>query len=168
MLPAYFANMAPVFVSGIFRKLDFPLDFGKKFNNQRILGDHKTFRGFFFGILAAIVVFYMQQILFSYNFFQELSLIDYDSTAFFGFWIGFGALLFDLIKSFLKRQIGIAPGKPWPFADQIDYVVGALIFMSYLYVPEWFEIVLIFVISLVMTILVKHLGFWLKISGEKW
>lgn len=168
MLPAYFANMMPVFVSGIFKKLAFPLDLGKKLNNQRILGDHKTFRGFFFGILAAIAVFYAQQILYNYSFFQELSLIDYDNTVFFGFWIGFGALFFDLIKSFLKRRIGIAPGKPWLIADQLDYVIGAIVFMSYLYAPGWIEVLLIIAISVILTILVKHIGFWLKIGREKW
>lgn len=168
MLPAYFANMTPLFVQGIFKKMAFPLDFGLTFKNKRIFGSHKTFRGFFFGVAAAMLVYFIQQALYDISFFQGLSLIDYDSYAFFGFWIGFGALFFDLLKSFFKRQLDIQPGRPWFVVDQLDYVIGALFFISFYYLPDWFEVFLIIFISFALTILVKHIGFWLGIERAKW
>jgi len=168
MMPAYFANMTPVFVRTIFKKLAIPLDLEKKFKGKRIFGAHKTVRGVIFGLGAAIVVYYIQQKLFDFHIFQELSLINYDSYVFFGFWIGFGALLFDLLKSFFKRQMDIAPGKSWIVFDQVDYVFGALFFMSFYFFPGYWDVLLILVISFVLTLAVKHVGYWLKISKEKW
>ncbi len=168
MLPAYFANMTPLFVQGIFKKMAFPLDLGLNFRNKRIFGSHKTFRGLFFGIAAAMLVYLSQQILYDIPFFQELSLISYDEFVFFGFWLGFGALLFDLIKSFFKRQLDIQPGKSWFVFDQLDYVLGALFFMSFYYSPGWLEVFLIILLSFALTIIVKHIGFWLGIDKAKW
>lgn len=168
MMPAYFANMTPVLTRNLFKKLAFPLDLGKTFQNKRIFGDHKTFRGFFFGIIAAVVIYYIQQILFDFSFFQQISLINYDHYIFFGFWLGIGALTFDILKSFFKRRINIPPGKSWFVFDQLDYVVGALFFMFFYYFPGWAESILILFISFILTILVKHLGYLLKISEEKW
>jgi len=56
MLPAYFANMAPVIMKNIFKNLAFPIDLNKKINNKPIFGKNKTFRGLFFGILFAIII----------------------------------------------------------------------------------------------------------------
>ena len=38
MLPAYFANMAPVIVKKIFNNLKIPIDFDKKIGNKEIFG----------------------------------------------------------------------------------------------------------------------------------
>ena len=42
MLPAYFANMAPIFVQNHLNFLAKPLDMGLSIKDKRILGDHKT------------------------------------------------------------------------------------------------------------------------------
>ncbi|HPU94727.1 MAG TPA: CDP-archaeol synthase, partial [Candidatus Gracilibacteria bacterium] len=34
----------------------------------------------------------------------------------------------DSVKSFVKRRVGIAPGKPFHVFDQVDYVIGSLVF----------------------------------------
>ncbi|MDK2383642.1 MAG: CDP-archaeol synthase, partial [Candidatus Korarchaeota archaeon] len=52
ILPAYMANMSPVIFGG-----GRPLDMGKKFlDGRRILGDHKTIKGFASGILIGTLV----------------------------------------------------------------------------------------------------------------
>ena len=59
MLPAYFANMAPVIV----KKIDlfaFPVDFNKQISNKPIFGRNKTFRGLIFGVIFSIIVAYIQ------------------------------------------------------------------------------------------------------------
>ena len=72
MLPAYFANMAPVIGRGIFPRFNIPIDFNKKIKGKPIFGRNKTFRGFIFGILFAVIIAYIQYLLFMYGFFRGL------------------------------------------------------------------------------------------------
>ena len=167
MLPAYFANIAPVIV----KKMDlfaYPIDFGKQINNKPVLGKNKTFRGLIFGIVFAVVVAYLQFLLYSLDSFKGISFISYQNWLFFGFLMGFGALTGDLVKSFFKRRLGIKPGEKFIPFDQIDFVVGALVFIM----PIFNVTLGIFVISLLVSfaghITVNHIAFYLKIRNEKW
>ncbi|MEK6921611.1 MAG: CDP-archaeol synthase, partial [Nanoarchaeota archaeon] len=55
IIPAAIANMMPVFVRSI-NFLNVSVDFDKKwFDNKPIFGNHKTYRGFFFGAILAII-----------------------------------------------------------------------------------------------------------------
>jgi len=72
--------------------------------------------------------FYLYFIFRHNNIFAEISLVDYSNWLLFGFLMGFGALLGDMTKSFFKRRLGYAPGKPFIPFDQLDFVVGALLF----------------------------------------
>lgn len=163
ILPAYFANMAPVIVKDCCNKLAVPIDFGKN-----IFGNNKTFRGFIFGILFAIVIVYLQFLLYRFNFFKNLSFFDYSNWFILGFLFGFGALFGDLIKSFIKRRLYIKPGErfvPW---DQLDFVFGALIFVSFVVDLTFKMLLMIIVISFVGHILVNHSAYYLGIRKEKW
>lgn len=159
-LPAYAANMA----ASIFKLkfLDFPIQ-GKFF------GSHKTYRGFFFGIIFALVIAWWQKILFSLHFFQKISYLNYTKNfLLIGFLLGFGALLGDLIESFFKRRIGIAPGQKWIPFDQIDYTGGALLFISFLWLPSFEFISTSLILNFFLHIFINHLGFWLGIRKSKW
>src|SRR3989338_5895460 len=128
ILPAYFANMAPVIV----KKIDFlkiPIDFNKTMNNKPIFGKKKTFRGLVFGVLFAIVIAYLQFLLYKKNIFVGISIVDYSNWLLIGFLMGFGAIFGDLIESFVKRRLEYEPGKPFVPFDQTDFVIGALIFV---------------------------------------
>ncbi len=104
-LPALLANLTPPLVKKI-DILNYPVDFGAKFRGQRVFGDHKTIRGLVFGVLVAMIVAYLQMMLYSYPAFQWLSIIDYPyyNVLLLGFLLGFGALFGDMVKSFFKRQ----------------------------------------------------------------
>ena len=39
------------------------------------------------------------------------------------------------LKSFFKRRIDIPPGASWPVFDQLDFFVGAYVFLSIVHVP---------------------------------
>ena len=95
MLPAYFANMAPVIVKNMFKKLAFPIDFNKKIKNEPIFGKNKTFRGLIFGVGFAIIIAYIQFLLFNNNIFNDLPLVDYSNWLLIGFLMGFGAIFGD-------------------------------------------------------------------------
>jgi len=167
MLPAYFANMAPVIVKKI-NILVFPIDFNKKINNKPILGKNKTFRGLTFGIIFAVIIAYLQFLLYKNEFFRQISFIDYQNWLLFGFLMGFGALTGDLAKSFFKRWLGIKPGTKFVPLDQTDFVVGALVFI----IPIFDLTLKIFIASLLLSfvlhVIVNHLAFYLKIRKEKW
>lgn len=132
-LPAGLANAAPVFASKIPNsdKLALPLDLGKHFRGKRIFGDHKTLRGLLAGIVAAEVTITLQRFAYAHTtFIKDLSPhVNYAqiNTLLLGLLFALGALGFDSIKSFFKRQIGVKPGSTWFPFDQIDYIVGGLL-----------------------------------------
>ena len=169
MLPAYIANMAPVLAKNKFKPLDYPIDGGKTFMGKPILGSHKTMRGILLGIICAITVFYIQQILFRYEAFQSISLIDYNLVGpLLGFYLGFGSLVGDAVGSFIKRRFNVRPGYSVIGLDQLDFAVGALYFMAFIYHPGWETMGYILAITFVLHIVVHRIGYHLKINKKKW
>ena len=133
-VPVFVANMAPV----IFQFIPFlnqPIDAGRSYKGARVLGKGKTWRGLILGTLSAIAIVYIQRALFSYDLFHQISLVDYSSVnwVLLGFLLGFGALLGDIVKSFFKRRLKVKSGQPWVPFDQIDFIIGAGLFCSFVY-----------------------------------
>ena len=167
MLPAYFANMAPIIVKKI-NFLRVPLDFGKEISNKPIFGKNKTFRGLVFGVLFAVIIAYIQYIFDNYGIFMDLPLTDYSNWLLLGFLMGFGAIFGDLVKSFIKRRLNYDPGKPFIPFDQTDFVIGALIFVSPLVKLPADKIIIIIMLSFILHTIVNHSAYYLKIRNEKW
>lgn len=167
MLPAYFANMAPVIVKKINLFL-FPIDFNKKLNNKPILGKNKTFRGLVFGIVFAVIIAYFQSLMYDNASFKSISFIDYKNWLLFGFLMGLGALTGDSVKSFFKRRLGIRPGARFILFDQIDFVVGAMIFIMPIFNLNLGIFLVSLVLSFILDIIVNHLAFYSGIRNEKW
>ena len=62
MLPGIFANMTPVLIRNHWKFLERPVDFNLKwFDGKRLLGDHKTWRGFISGTLVSIGIVAIQK-----------------------------------------------------------------------------------------------------------
>ena len=167
MLPIYFANMAPVIVKKI-NFLKIPIDFNKKLNGKSIFGKNKTFRGLFFGIIFAMVIAFVQYLFYNNGIFVDLSFIDYSNWLLLGFLMGFGAIIGDLVESFVKRRLDYEPGKSFIPFDQTDFVIGALIFVFPLVQFSISKVILILVLSFVLHIIVNHTAYFLKIRKEKW
>jgi len=156
-LPAYIANMAPVIAGKLKLPLGTPV-------HEKALGKHKTWRGLIAGYIAALLVliiqFYLQKSgsTTSLNFFnyQQISLPHYALI------LGGGALFGDMLKSFFKRRLSIKPGRPWPPFDQIDLVVGVIIFALPFFTFSLQQLVVLFVatpiLSLTSNIVAYHLG----------
>jgi CDP-2,3-bis-(O-geranylgeranyl)-sn-glycerol synthase len=172
MMPAYIANAIPV-IANHFNWCNFiakPIDFNLKFFNKPLFGHSKTFRGFVFGISGAFIIGIVQYYLYRFDFFKQISLLDYSlfNSVLLSFLLGFGALFGDLVKSFIKRRLGFKSGQPWPIFDQIDYPLGAILFASVLIVPS-FEIVLLIVfISAIFSILSNIMAFYCGIKKVWW
>ena len=116
ILPAYFANGAPVLFGG-----GRPIDGGRTFLDGRpIFGPRKTVRGFLSGVLAGTVT----------GLLLGLSGLEpsLPGAVLMGFLMGLGAMTGDLLGSFVKRRMDRPPGSPAPLLDQLDFVLGALLF----------------------------------------
>ena len=171
-LPAYIANMAPVLIAkpGLGECLARPIDGGRTWRGKPILGKGKTWRGLFAGVLAAILIALIQMLLFKYDFFRSISVVNFDEVNFliFGALAGLGALIGDSIKSFFKRRIGIKSGAPWPIADQLDFIIGFLLFTYCLVRPEIIILILVIAITPLLHLLTNMIGYKLKLKKVWW
>ena len=155
IFPAYCANAAPVIAGG-----GKPMDFGKNFiDGKPIFGTNKTFRGFFFGWAVGIIVGFVESLVFNYPF---------PFNILFSILIPLGALCGDLAGAFLKRRIGIAPGGLLPIVDQVDFVVGAILFSLPFAMISWEVAVTAMIITPPIHLLTNFLAYKLKLKKNPW
>lgn len=131
-LPAALANMAAVIAAKIpaLKKYDAPMDGGRTFKGKPLLGKNKTWRGLVAGIIVATLTLWVQQITIEHTPWAEHAAeIGYASlpVLVLGPLFAIGALGGDAVKSFFKRQLNAAPGKAWPFFDQVGEILGAIV-----------------------------------------
>jgi CDP-2,3-bis-(O-geranylgeranyl)-sn-glycerol synthase len=162
-VPAYVANMVPVLAKGHFESLARPIDGGLTFRGKRVLGDHKTWRGLLAGVVAGVIAFELQHLAHAAGPLHELALIDYPAHPVLpGLLMGLGALVGDAVKSFFKRQVGIRPGASWLGFDQLDFYLGAWLFLAPLYpaplVPMLASVPIVFAGDMVTNALAFQLG----------
>jgi CDP-2,3-bis-(O-geranylgeranyl)-sn-glycerol synthase len=134
LAPAGMANMSPKFAAHfkILESLNKPIDGGRSYRGYRITGDHKTYRGYVVAIITGVFFGFIQYLLSSFSFFQNISIIDYSNLSLallVGGMLSLGAMVGDTVKSFFKRQMNVAPGKSWFPFDQIDFILGAFLFV---------------------------------------
>ena len=138
MLPAYVPNNAAVLFGG-----GEPIDGGREWGGRRLLGDGKTWRGTAAGITAGALLAGALNLLRgragdalgtpatgadALPSFPPLAAVTLPA----------GAMLGDILASFLKRRAGRDRGASFPVLDQLDFVAVAL-GLTVLAVPDWFE-----------------------------
>ncbi len=133
-LPAGVANASPVFANKIplLNRWNTPLDFGLSWRGKRVFGDNKSLRGVVFGTLIGAITGGLIQSLHP-DFVNEVlatSFVPALNLVILGGALGLGSLVGDAVESFFKRRTGIKPGHSWFPFDQIDYIIGGLIFVS--------------------------------------
>jgi CDP-2,3-bis-(O-geranylgeranyl)-sn-glycerol synthase len=158
MLPAYVSNLSGLAFGG-----GKPIDGGKNYKDgRRLIGNGVTWKGFMNGTILGTCVGVVLGIIGTY--FGDLSaltggVIDlhvYGSVLgglILGFLMAFGALFGDLVGSFIKRRMGLQSGQPAPFMDQLDFVLGALVFALLMVRISWSLFIIIVLLSLIL-----HLG----------
>ncbi|MCW4049830.1 MAG: CDP-2,3-bis-(O-geranylgeranyl)-sn-glycerol synthase [Candidatus Bathyarchaeota archaeon] len=145
-LPAYFANASPVVLGG-----GPPLDGGSRWSDGRpLLGDHKTIKGTFYGILVGIIVGVLQG-----------NIVGGSMQA-------VGAIAGDIIVSFLKRRIDLVPGESFPVGDQLDFIVFAVILSYPFQNTSWGQIVTILLITLPIHYAVNYIAWLTKLKEHPW
>jgi len=156
--------------AGILNFLDKPIDAGKTFLGKPLLGSHKTWRGLVMGILVGFLVVLLQSYFFNYHFFQKISLVNYQkiNIFLFGFLISAGAVFGDLTFAFLKRRLNLVPGAKFLPFDQINYVIGAAIFLTPFFkinISVWLTLL---IATFFLHIIVNRLGYALNLHQAKW
>ena len=121
LMPAGIANTAPVWGSKIkyIDKWKTPMDLGYKYKGRRLLGDHKTYRGLILGLVTGALIGVLQVFLSEISGFWADLKIYFETNASTSInWVGLGAalglfaLIGDAVKSFFKRRLHIASGRP--------------------------------------------------------
>lgn len=165
ILPAYAANMTPVVAGG-----GRPIDGGRKFvDGKPLLGPGKTVRGFCWGLLAGFCVGLVQALL-QPLLDSHLSLLFENpwETVLGGFLLSLGAMVGDLVGSFLKRRAGVERGEPFPLLDQLDFVAGALLFSLPLVLPRltWGVLAVLFLLTPPLHLLTNYAGYRMGLKSR--
>ena len=171
-LPAWIANATPVIFGG-----GRPIDGGRILGDgHRLFGDGKTIRGFiagvFFGTLTGIgqilAAPYLKPLLELYVevtpqmesiLFLEIPVV---------LMLSVGALLGDLVGSFLKRRVNVESGNPSPVLDQIGFILLALVFASPFIQPSAEYVVVLVFITLGIHWTSNALGYLLGLKKNPW
>jgi CDP-2,3-bis-(O-geranylgeranyl)-sn-glycerol synthase len=189
--PAYVSGSAAVLFKG-----KTPMDLGRSWRGKRLFGDGKTWEGFILGGLTGVFAGTMQQLVVFLSGYPTQNLAG---TVFWGTFdpflhpemswgalgvtacLSYGGLFGDLLKSFIKRRMGLTRGSKSPLLmDQLDFIVGATILIV-LFFHQWLwdvftvygiPLLLNYIALLVMTPLlhrgVNIIGFKLGAKKEPW
>ena len=149
-VPAFVANATPVLVKDMM--------FIKRWNTPictRLFGAHKTYRGFFFGVSFGMFASLMQfGAIDVYPALKEITILHntLNQSLLVGFLLSFGALAGDAVESFVKRRKKLPPGKALPFWDGVDYIIGAIIFISPVYPVTFLGVAFLMVVAPILSI----------------
>ena len=174
-----------------------PIDGGKLFRDgRRILGDHKTVKGLkgplYIGIPLSFIIFLLffilwqpiEDIIFQASA-EGLYILYNDINIFQYYFIGgevplnflvllvriilasYGAVIGDLIGSFLKRRFDIKSGAPFWIVDQLDFAFIAILFVSIpgfispqlFLLPDIYILVLLLILTPTVSIIANTIAF---------
>ena len=156
ILPAYAASSFAVLSGG-----RIVIDFNKKFLGNPLFGKGKTVSGFLGGVLAGsaaglILSFFGSAAQFNMNF----------AT---GFIIALGAMSGDLVGSFIKRRLGVKRGESFLLLDQLDFVIGALIFGYLINVlPAPGGIIFILILTPFLHLFANRIAYLWRLKKKPW
>ncbi len=173
-LPAYFANMTPAVLAkrNFFNFLAKRVDFGKKFLGKEIFGAHKTWRGVIFGIIMGVLIVGLQRYLYQFPVFKELSSLIFDygqgNIFLFGFLMSSGAVFGDLLFAFIKRRLNLEPGRRFFPFDQINYIIGAILFLTPFFKIDIKAWITLLILTPILHVLTTQIGFRFGLTKSKW
>ena len=152
IVPTYCTNGAPVLFGG-----GRAIDSGRSLSDgERILGDHKTIRGFASGLIAGAIVGVVESFVLR----QSIFLV--------AFLASLGALFGDLAGAFLKRRLRIKPGAALPGVDQLDFVVGATLAVSTVFSLSLATVLILFLVTPPIHFLTNVGAYFLGLKRNYW
>lgn len=169
MLPAYVPNNAAVLAGG-----GRPIDGGRSLGDgKRVLGDGKTWRGTAVGTAVGVALAVGL---------NRLRPVAADATGVAvpefplvsAVALAFGAMLGDILASFLKRRTGRQRGASFPGVDQLDFVVVSLA-LAFLAATDWFlstftlpVLVAVVVLTPLLHVSTNAVAYALGLKDEPW
>jgi CDP-2,3-bis-(O-geranylgeranyl)-sn-glycerol synthase len=159
ILPAYGANAFPPLMKG-----KIPIDRGKKLGKNRILGDGKTVEGTIGGIIFGFFVGLVQIFVQSKINIEPYGFVNITIPLILTLTVG--ALIGDMIGSFIKRRFGIERGKPAPLLDQLDFLIFALILSSLVVKIETITIIILLILTPPVHYISNVIGYFSKIKKK--
>ncbi len=167
MLPAYIPNNVAVLAGG-----GRPIDGGRTLDDgNRLLGDGKTWRGTAFGTAAGVVVALVLNRI--HPFVSGVVVADPFPIAA-AVSLAFGAMLGDILASFLKRRTGRQRGAVFPGVDQLDFVVVSLVLTAVI-ATGWFldtftlpVVVAVLVLTPLLHVSTNAIAYAVGLKDEPW
>lgn len=163
ILPAYAANSFATLPRGHTR-----IDFGRKLRGTPLFGPGKTWEGLLFGVFIAMVIGMIQSLVFPYLPWDvspvKLEIVPMNFLV--GGLIGLGALLGDLAGAFAKRRAGLKRGHPVPLLDQLDFVVGSLLALSFVAQVQMEWVLFLLIITPAIHLTANTFAYLLKVKKE--
>ncbi len=167
MLPAYIPNNVAVLAGG-----GRPIDNGRTLSDgKRILGDGKTWRGTAVGTAAGVFVALALNRV--HPFVSDYVAADPFPIAA-AVSLAFGAMLGDILASFLKRRTGRNRGAAFPGVDQLDFVIVSLALTAIVATGWFFEtftlavLVAVFVLTPILHVSTNAIAYALGLKDEPW
>ena len=158
VIPAYFANSAPVLARG-----KTPLDLGSKLKTNRVFGKSKTIRGAVVGILAGTIIgLLLAQTPYYFPSSSQKILIAFATST--------GAIIGDLAGSFLKRRLKLKSGSPTFLLDQLPFLYLAIIAASLIQTLglDFADVAFLTVLTLVLHPASNAIAHWLGLKSVPW
>jgi CDP-2,3-bis-(O-geranylgeranyl)-sn-glycerol synthase len=116
------------------------IDFGNKLpDNNRIFGPSKTWRGIFAALLATSAAAW---------------LLGYAPVT--GFLVAVYTILGDLLSSFIKRRLAMAPSSAAPFLDQVPESFFPAFMMMQVFNLDIFSVILLVLIFIIAELAISH------------
>jgi CDP-2,3-bis-(O-geranylgeranyl)-sn-glycerol synthase len=176
ILPAYIANGFAVF-AGLLPSRH-PIDRGRLFNDgYSLFGPGKTWEGFFGGFFSGVILGIVQVITAPVllNLIQQAGLVlppDFLPVVLLSIplviVVSLGALVGDLIGSFIKRRLKIARGKPAPLLDQLDFLLMALFFGLFVYPLPLLLALFLLIVTPIIHLLANAIGYRIGVKEVPW
>lgn len=198
IVPAYISNASMVITGG-----GRPIDGGRTFRDgRRILGDHKTIKGLkgplYIGIPISFIIFllfillwgpikevilqalgegqyilYGDLLVFQYYFIGGQFPLNFLVLLFRIILASYGAVIGDLVGSFLKRRFDIKSGAPFWIVDQLDFALIALLFVAIpsfispavFLVPDIFIVTFLLILTPAVSIIANTVAYFVGLKS---
>jgi CDP-2,3-bis-(O-geranylgeranyl)-sn-glycerol synthase len=175
ILPAYVANGFAVFSK--FVRNRHPIDGGRVFRDGRpVLGNGKSWEGFIIGVVSGVCIGCAQYLtapillaIIEQHLIMPLRLYPIVLVSLLQvFFVALGALIGDLIGSFIKRRLNITRGQSAPVLDQLDFLVVAILLGLLVNPLPLLFIVFLLLVTPIIHLLANAVGYLLKLKKEPW
>jgi hypothetical protein len=135
------ANGAPILIREVLNDgFTLAIDFGSKLpDNHRIFGPSKTWRGIFAALFATSAAAWL----------LGNSLVT-------GLLVAAYAIIGDLLSSFIKRRLAMAPSSAAPFLDQVPESFFPAFMMMQVFNLEISSVILLVLIFIIMELAISH------------